>query len=518
MKSSKIVVFLEIFILLGLLGYLLYWHLQVGLTRFFDVDEFTHLHTAANMAAGQKPYVDFFTFFTPGFYWMLIPLFWILGRSVAIFTAARVFMFVVFALMVALTGILFALLRNKRYALIPMVILAFLPMPFDKYMEIRPDNVAALLGLLGVVLQVYGMLHPEHKRRILIWFAAGVSYSASLVVLVKTLPFGGMGVAVAALDAGFFEWLGFMVKRKRIVAWKIAREYWMFAFGLAAPLVLLFLYFLALGHFSTVWYSLTKLPFEANMIGHIYIMEPHLFFFPNASFYGGWGITRPLITNHTLWFIGIIVGCMRLLTPFIAAGGDRKRTYAELLVAGIFALSVYGYVVFFPLKHSQYLIPIAIFIAWYAADFIGSILMWIRRHAGDIGVLLVLILFAILLGQDTIQVNSLKLTMSNTVQLSQTKTLLSMVPPQSRVLDLDGRMMFWKDAYYICCLPFGEFVRFLSRPPAPLGEALEDKKVPYIYQGDSGRLWELADFPYIKDHYTRVPGWGDALWRRNGSE
>jgi len=188
---------------------------------------------------------------------------------------------------------------------------------------------------------------------------------------------------------------------------------------------------------------------------------------------------------------------------------------SEVLISGIFILSAVGYVTFFPLKHSQYLIPIAIFIAWYCADFLITIFAWVEKIMGRPAVIILLVLLAIVLGRDTIRVNTTKLTMSNTVQLEQTKTLLAMIPKDGSVLDLDGRLIYWKDPYYICCLPFGSFTQFLTRPPAPLSTVLEEGKVSYIFQGDSGRLWLLYnDLPYINAHYERVPGWGDALWKR----
>lgn len=516
LDQKRLFFVIENLVLLGCLGFLLYWHFLVGQTRFFDVDEFTHLHWAANMARGQKPYIDFFTFFTPGFYWMLEPLFWIFGRSVAIFTAARTLMFFVFVGTVALTGWLFTMLRDKRYVLIPMILLAFLPMPYDKFMEIRPDNPATLLGLAGVVLEVWAIIHPSDKKKGKAWLGAGASYAVSLILLVKTLPFVAMGCLVALWDAGVFWWVGECVKKKHVFPLRIDRAYWLFLIGLAAPAILTLLWMLTLGNFSTVWYSLTRLPFEANTIGRVYIMEPHLFFFPNASFYGGWGVTRPLIDNHTIWFIALIMGTTRLLTPFIGGQGDKKRVMAEVLVSGIFFLSVVGYVEFFPLKHSQYLIPIAIFIAWYAADAGLFLFSWIKKYAGEMGLVIFFIVLAVILGQDIVQINQTKMATSNAVQLAQTNQLLSSITPGQQVLDLDGRLMFWTDPYYICCLPFGSFVRFLSRPPVPVSDVLETKKVAYIYQGDSGRLWELwGDLPYIQSHYSKVPGWGDTLWKRN---
>lgn len=506
----KLIILIEYVIGSVLLGYLLYWHYTVGITRFFDVDEFTHLHWAANFARGQTPYIDFFTFFTPGFYWLLTPLFWLFGKSTSLFIATRVAAFVVFAVMVALTGLLYRTVRSKRFFLIPMCILAFLPMPFDKFMEVRPDNVSTVFGLLGMYLQIIAMENPLHTRVRAYWFFSAVSYAASMIILVKSLPFVVVGFAIYLLDVGVYPWLLHSISSRRIqrLPGSVGHAYFLYGFGVTGLLFAFWL--LSLGDISRVLYSLTSMPFEANTIGRIYIMEPHLFFFPNASFYGGWGVTNALLLNHTIWAIGIFVGVMSLFTPYIRADGKGKRVLSELLIAGVFIVSVVLYVMFFPMKHSQYLIPIAVFIAMYCADFLSLVF----RRASVLSPIL-LIALALLFSRQTTVVNAPKLQISNKVQLAQTEQLRSLVGENEQVLDLDGRFIYRADPYDICCLPFGTFVRFLSRPPRPLRDVLEEKKVAYIYQGDSGRFWELTeDLPYINEHYEKVEGWGTALWRR----
>lgn len=515
MKTSyftipKIIILVEYFIGSVLLGYLLYWHYSVGITRFFDVDEFTHLHWAANFARGQTPYIDFFTFFTPGFYWMLTPLFWLFGKSTTFFIATRVAAFVIFSAMVGLTGVLYKTVRSKRFFLIPMIILAFLPMPFDKFMEVRPDNVSTVFGLLGMTLQILAMENPTHKSNRYYWFFSAVSYSVSMILLVKSLPFVVVGFAVYLLDVGLYQWMLHCVASRKVqrIPGSVGHTYFLYGFG--AVTVAFVAWLLSLGDISRALYSLTSMPFEANTIGRIYIMEPHLFFFPNASFYGGWGITGALLLNHALWVIGICIGVFSLFTPYIRANGRGKRVLSELLIAGVFIVSVVLYVMFFPMKHSQYLIPIAVFISIYSADFFALIF---RR--ASIASPIVLIALGLLLARQTTVVNAPKLRISNTVQLAQTEQLRQLVGDNEQVLDLDGRFIYRTDPYDICCLPFGTFVRFLSRPPRPLREVLEAKKVAYIYQGDSGRFWELTDdLPYIYEHYEKVDGWGTALWRR----
>lgn len=478
-------------IILGvLLLFLLYWRWRVGLTRFFDVDEFSYLHWAANFARGERPYTDFFLFITPGFLWFFAPLIKLFSFQASVFLAARVVSFILFLGILGLLTILFGTTRGWKWALIPAILLSFLPMPYDKFFEVRPDNLATILAFGGMVLEVLAL--RQKKKTMSLWFWSGFCYMASILVLVKTLPF--------LLVGAIFAWLH--GNRKA------------FFFGLFVPFGIFLLSLLTLGDLGKAWYSLVKLPFEANMVASYYIMEPHLYFFPTSSFYGAEGITLGLLLNHAIWFIGIIMGVYRFLTPFLTADGDRKKVLAESLVGGIFLLSVFGYVEFFPLKHSQYLIPIALFIAYYSADMIAIVLSKVEKI---LPVFVLLVIGGYYISVATVQVNQIKLLWTNKTQLSQVDSLMKIVDPATEVLDLEGRMLFWKDAYYICCVPFGSFVPFLSQQPPLLRDVLEAKKIPYIFQGFSNRLPLLSneDQVYIRAHYVPVDGWGEDLWRRN---
>jgi hypothetical protein len=142
-------------ILLVTLGFLLVWKLNVGMTRFFDIDEFSYLHWVGNLAAGQRPYVDYFMFFPPGFLFFFLPLFWIFPGDPSIFVAGRVLALIIFIALLIVVSALYGKMRSWKYALLPLVLLAFLPMPYDKLVEIRPDNLSTLFAVLGMAFQVY---------------------------------------------------------------------------------------------------------------------------------------------------------------------------------------------------------------------------------------------------------------------------------------------------------------------------------------------------------------------------
>jgi hypothetical protein len=502
-------ILLPVAILMALLVYLMVWRVRVGMTRYFDVDEFSYLHWTANIVKGLTPYKDYFLVVTPGFLWVLAPFVWFASVSTKIFLIGRVIALVIFAGILAQLGVLFGMTRSRKWAVLPMVILAFLPMPYDKFLEIRPDNLSTLLALTGLVLEVFLLTH-HGKRERLLWFLCGVFYSVSLLVLAKAIPFVIIGFAVPVLPV-----IGKFMRSAKMFRWQDAGNFITLLAGFVLPLAGFFFWTIANGSLPAAWYLLTRAPIEIYY--HLqYYMGADLFFYPNASFYGGVGntITPGFIVNHTMWIVALVAGAYRLVTPIRA--GKKNETLAELLVAGIFFVSAAAFIKFFPLKHSQYLIPIAVFVAYYAADGLSVFFDWLERVGGYISLGIVLLGFAYLLIVVNKNVNAPKLLDTNRTQLTEFTTLLTTIPLSARVVDLDGRMLFWRDAYPICCLPFDEYVPLLSHPPQSLYLYLSSHPADYIYDGDSSRLAELSpeNLAYIRAHFTPVAGFGERLWKK----
>ena len=182
-------------IILGvLLLFLLYWRWRVGLTRFLMWMSF-RTSIGLQILPGERPYTDFFLFITPGFLWFFAPLIKLFSFQASVFLAARVVSFILFLGMLGLLTILFGATRGWRWALLPAVLLSFLPMPYDKFFEVRPDNLATLLAFGGMVLEVVALRRKKKSTRF--WFWSGFCYMASLVVLAKTLPFLLVGAIFA---------------------------------------------------------------------------------------------------------------------------------------------------------------------------------------------------------------------------------------------------------------------------------------------------------------------------------
>lgn len=552
----------------GLLFFVfLSWHWNLGLNRYFDVDEYAHLHWAAKVFAGKSPYIDYLSFFTPVFHWFLSPIFLFGWGTTLPFIAGRVMMFGVFLGLSVVTMMIFwelrgsvsrvrtdsglisliSLIGNEEFGFTLLVgaLLCFLPMPFDKYLEIRPDSLATLFTLLAIYFQIVWMKKNTNKDALL----SGIFYSLSLLVLSKMLPNIAVGVGIAGVwgianikyqisniksthskDSGQANQKSKRTEIKQIFVFYSKELRW-FVIGLSIPAVLFGLWVLSLGNFSLVWYSLVKLPVEANKISKYFIMMPDLFFYPNSIFYGvdGWG--RIVIINHIIWAVGLFVGIYRLFSPWVTILNNpistnkyqlknTSRVLIEILVALQFLCQVVFYVEFVPLKHAQYLIPIGVFVALYTADGLLLLKKWLNRHPIGEGVGTGLfILGAVLMYLQFVQANTPKLGWTNKQALADITDMYTKVAQSEPILDLDGRMLFNPDSFYACCIPFGQSAEFLSRPLPSLAEALERTNTKYINQGELKRVNTLPwnDQQYIYSHYRAI-GENETILVRNDIE
>lgn len=437
-----------------ILGFMLFWKLNLGLTRYFDADEFAYLHWAHNVFTGRLPYRDFLLYVPPGFLWILSSLYFFF-QGTAILTAGRVFAWVVYAGICVVLGVILVELRGNRGSrgirrmrenlwllFLPGVVLSFLPIPSDKFLEIRPDNLAMLMALIGVIGEIRAI--REKKKNWFFW--SGVMYGVSLLILPKTLP----QVAVAVL---------------------VGRS-WPLVAGIGLPLALFALWLLPLGDIA--WYSLTKLPFEVNRLGELYPMGRDLFFYPNEIYYGAKGWSTGLLANHAVWFVGLFVGIHWLLSR-------------EFLIAGSMFAYILAFMYGYELRHAQYLIPIACFVALYAADGV--------RRLGVLGVLGVL-------GAMTpvfLAVNTPKMAWTNEQDYLRLERVLAAVPKDATVFDLVGATIFYNDPYYVSAVPFDQWQRYLSRPLP----TLLLPKGTYIYRDKLGRVDRVVPYDSKVYHYLQ---------------
>jgi len=483
---------------LAVCGLLLWEKFQLGIHRYFDADEFAYLHWAHNIFAGRVPYRDFLAYVPPAFSYAVSFLYFFTD-GVEILLIGRIAAFVVFmSITISLMYLFWQMRRNLPMAIVAGLLLVFIPIPADKFIEIRPDNLAMLVALIATILHITALSGKGTKA---VWIAAGACYSLSLCILPKTLPQVIVAGIVTLLWMRWGEG-GQSLRTQGVRSMVI---------GAGLPFITLCVWALftmrSFDELLLMWYSLTRLPFEAQQISALFPLPPFLFFYPNELLYGAPGWNRVLMVNHALWGIGLMTGSIRLVTVFVVNG--RKGVWVELLVSGAFLGYIISFMYGYPMRHEQYLIPIAVFVMFYAADVFGALFEWLGKKPTGVvwGSLFVGALIVGIWGVSR-GVNTSKLRFTNGNDYTFLRFALSELPRDAYVFDLVGSTIYFRDPYYVSAVPFGQWEPYLSRPLPSLSEALERTGARYVYEGGLGRINNLTPEArlYIRDHFRPVNG------------
>lgn len=472
--------------------------LRLGLVRYFDADEFMYLNWAAHIYQGYRPYLDFLMHVTPVFPLILTPLF-LIWNGITPVIAARIFAwFISIGAVLSLT-LLFYEVRHSRLAIVAGIILAILPMPADKILEIRPDILAISLTVIGYSL-LFAYFRRERKA-LLFW--SGIFLGLGFLTMQKVAPSLVIGSGVLLIYS--------VVKFHRKIK-EAAVIIGLFAAGTGLPLLMLFVWGFLQGNAGVVWYSIFRLPVE-HLQGVVRFNQlPWDFFFlPNNTYYGADGISLGLVANHLIWIFALALAVVRLVSS-IFLKNLRAKLIEITLACTILAYGIF-YIWFSPLKFTQYLIPVAVFVSWYAADWIY--LMWMSvRHNRLLRPPAYLLAIVGLAGAFWInqKVSEVKFNWTNTAALAKMQKIYSTIPTSAYLLDLEGRTIYYKYPHPVCCLAYGQFETYLSRHYPTYAESLEKTRTRFIYQAEIDRISALSpgDQQFMRTHYE--PTENGELW------
>lgn len=492
-----------------LLLVIVYFRLRVGLVRYFDTDEFPYLNWSYHTAIGYRPYVDFFFLISPLYLLFHIPTMMLFhGAGAAI--AARVSAWILTIILCGLVGFLYYHWKKDLLgALLAGLILAVLPMPSDKFFEIRPDPLALVFFLLGFLF----LFTSFRSRKKTVCFFAGLFFAISLLTLQKILPF----ILLCTLAV--------ILKNIREIGKKSFSESFILLFltGLFIPLGLFTLWAFSTDSPDTVFYSLIKLPIE-HAEWYRYSRLPVTFYFwPNNTYYGNDGYTLGNVFNSFLWIFGSIVALLRLIQSIIAKINTRKASQAQftysmgftILLAGLLFLS-YGIYYLSLIRFPQYLIPSAIFLSFFIADGLIAVFNFIKRlpvstagrPAGSWLASGVYVCLLILIGESFFYVHLPKMYPQrlNTSYFTRMEKVFAQIPAGEHVLDLDGLTLYYPYAYYFCCLPW-PITRYPSHTLPSLRDALIKTHTNYIYEGPTNWVghFNQDDMEYLKANYEQEP-------------
>ena len=477
-----------------ILGYFWLQHYRLSIVRYFDMDEFMYPHWAHNIFIGSLPYRDFFVIVPPVYLLFLVPTFWFFHGSQAL-VADRILSYGVAVGMGLSLGALFYQLRRSWIAVAAPLVLALLPLPQDKFMEIRPDNLAIVFVISGFAVLIAGL----RTKKKLYSFLSGLLLGLSCLTLQKMFPMAGIAIIIVFIDA--FS--------KRILVF--IRSVLPFFVGFGFPFLIFFTWALSTGSWTNAWYDIINAPFEIIKLNPYIGAQPDFYFHPNSLYYGLGGITAGYVANLALWSIAICMAVLRLI--ILPWSGNKKNMIPELLINISFLSGVLLFIYKVPFRYSQYLIPSGVFVAFYVTDVLYFLWQKLNWQTGGVLLFGFLYVLGLLFSWKLFDIYTMpKFAWDNRNALKKIDYLVQIIPKEAYVMDLEGRSTYFKDPHYACCLPYGQFASVISRPFPSVASALQRTKTRYIYQAENNRInFQLpSDQEFIKSNYT--PTLDNELW------
>lgn len=168
-----------LFLLAVLLSFLV---LMISLNRYFDHDEFEHIHSAWYVTNNQIPYLDFFEQHHPLLWYLLAPFLSFLGNSTPTVTVLRILMFIFLLGMAFFTcRIAEQITRSRETGLISAILLLSSTMFVKVGIEVRPDVPEVFFGLISI-LSLFRYFQSARDRDIII---SGLAASIAFLFLQK---------------------------------------------------------------------------------------------------------------------------------------------------------------------------------------------------------------------------------------------------------------------------------------------------------------------------------------------
>ena len=371
-----------------------------------------------------------------------------------------------------------------------------MPLPSDKLLEIRPDLLATVLVFFGLYLFVKANKSLVKSQSSLLYFISGFLFSASLAIVPKTVFF--------------------LLPVLLVVLNKLRKHHIFLGLGILTNFLVVLLFFFLSGKFFLAVYLTTRLASNVtNVLASKFYMRPDIFFYPNDTFYGAPGISVTLIINLFIYFIGSIWGIKHFISSL--SHEDRNKSIAEFVFSLAFLINLFAFVKVFPLKHLQYLIPVAPFIAFYFADF----LITVAKKIGQKLPFVFIFLFIAYITYLSWGMFNYKSPWTNKPTIDNLAKVLSVVPKDTPILDLTGETIFYPDGYYFCCLPYGQYEEALNFNFPEFESDLKNRATQYVHVGKTDRLGVLPILHnrYIKENFKSVGETGGLnLWKLINSD
>jgi len=251
-------------VLAGALAILLMSLFFASIKRYFNIDEFEHIHSAWYVAKGFMPFADFFQHHHPLQWYLMAPIIAIFGQNTNTVMILRLLTFLAALGTIYLTYLIGRLCTDsRRLGVLSATILLSVVIFFEKVIEIRPDVPQVFFGLASVYYLLKFLKDNNNKQMVI----SGLMASISFLFLQKT---GFLLIAYALL-------FGFLLLKKKISISPIVQ----FSAAFSAPVFIYLGYLILSGsfgdYFLTCWLVNLFTPREFSAFSYISLAQNLIF-------------------------------------------------------------------------------------------------------------------------------------------------------------------------------------------------------------------------------------------------
>lgn len=484
MKALKVIfVFLY---LLGL-GVLLWTVILSGFNFTFNPDEIFNANTVYLMQKGMKPYVDFYTVYSPVFHWFITPVFLLVGFSFKAISAARVLMIGLFIVRLFLMFLLVKRVFGKKVALIFVPLFLLDPFMVFVGMQVRPENLMMVLYTLFLLVFSYaldaviltptkasgeGSSNKRDRTSGWLFFLSGLLCGFTLLTNIKIIPsLVGFGIVFV-----------YFVIQKRLFS-----KLLLFVNGFCLAFLAFFAYFLLKGYLPEMFLHVFIDPFKLNS-SIPYPTWLGYFYFSNPTIYGIDGKPLNWMYVWVLPVLGFAGGYKSLfLSKIERHSGDEPFNYSQGKLRDDFRIwirvSLFLSLIFQWLSmlfiHSvfiQYYIPLNWLYAVFTAVFINDLLFEIKF--GKIikaGIVITILIVFVMLYKTSIQANLNRSKLRWDSYLDEFTKVWKMIPEEAPAFP---NVVFRRPIYPI--LWGSTFAKYMRDRYAPAYLAIEKHKLSIL--------------------------------------
>ena len=351
----------------------------------------------------------------------------------------------------------------------PVAVLIFLtfPVTVDKTIDIRPDMVMLLLYFASIMVQNS--------------LLSGILFGASFLMFPKIL-FG-----LPALLYLLFS------RKRRVLPWVVG------------SLLVCLGFWGYLGINNLIPQAITSITKDSLAVtGGKQGFSPLLLFTPYPLIYlTQGGVSLPWAVNTGVWILGF-VGLVILLKKRESIG-----IFWLLFIAGNVL-----FVILFPAPYVQYFLPLSVAASVLVGYAIGKSMR-------------IITIIAVITSISFFQQYRERVVpgAQNTEQLQVIRDVLALTQPDESIYDMVGSYVFRPDGFFICCHPYGEFVKNLTNPPSLLRESLITTKTKFLIMDRIGFVFWQTPEPdksflhsnYLPTKYNKIYSLGQEFRCKNGA-